>query len=197
MIRKFLLIVPLLLLLGSSSAYPSKRGGKAAPAKPSPLLIMNKGKGTFDQLVALIVTNNNMITVDYVRLLVANYMKESRREGVSHDVAVCQMCLETGFLRFSGSVSRYQNNFCGLGATDPWASGDWFRSMEEGVRAHIQHLKAYASVEPIKPPVVDTRIVYVKRGTAKTVHDLSGRWASDPDYGIKIESILKQLYSKY
>jgi len=34
------------------------------------------------------------------------------------------MCLETGFLRFNGSVSRFQNNYCGLGAINSLTAGD-------------------------------------------------------------------------
>ncbi len=159
-------------------------------------VIMDRGLTSREQLVHFIIRNNTGADHTYVTKLVTTYIAESKREGVNHDVAVCQMCLETGFLRFTGSVSHYQNNFCGLGATDPWSAGDSFRNMEEGVRAHIQHLKAYACNEPLVPPLVDPRWYHVKRGSARTIHELAGRWASDPDYGLKIEGLLKQLCSK-
>jgi len=134
------------------------------------------------------------IDTAWLARLVKAYLAECRREGINHDIAFCQMCLETGFLKFEGTVSRYQNNFCGLGATDPYTSGDWFGSVEEGVRAHVQHLKAYANNEPLASPVVDPRFYRVSRGSVRTVYDLTGKWASDPAYGQKIDQLLQRLY---
>ena len=183
----------------NSLSKKNNPAGKVSSSIPSGIksyFIMNKGSGSREQIVRFILKNNTLADQSYVFRLVNAYLIESKREGVNHDIAVCQMCLETGFLKFSGSVSHYQNNFCGLGATDPWSAGDSFRNMEEGVRAHIQHLKAYASKEPIVPPYVDPRLDHVKRGSAQTIHDLTGRWASDPGYGDKIEGLLKQLHSQ-
>lgn len=159
-------------------------------------MVMDFGMLAPRHLVRFMLEHNNDLDSDYVTRLIKAYIIESRREGVNHDVAVCQMCLETGFLRYTGSVSRYQNNFCGLGAVNAWSEGDWFKSLEEGVRAHIQHLKAYASLEPLKSPAVDRRFERVHRGTVLTIHDLAGKWAADPDYGTKIDYLLKTLYAK-
>jgi hypothetical protein len=141
-----------------------------------------------------VLSYNTYIDPVYVARLVKTYIIECRREGINYDVAFCQMCLETGFLTFTGSVSRYQNNFAGLGAVNAYTDGDWFGSMEEGVRAHIQHLKAYASWDPITPPLADRRLQHVPRGTVKTIYDLTGSWAADPAYGNKINGLLKKLY---
>jgi hypothetical protein len=62
------------------------------------------------------------------------------------------------------------------------------------VRAHIQHLKAYASLEPLVQQEVDPRFRFVTRGVAPLVHQLSGRWSADLDYGTKITAILRRLY---
>lgn len=172
---------------------PTARHSGSKPPSPS-IFIIDRGMKSAQHLVDFMCRNNVRIDTGYANRLVRAYIRECRREGVNHDIAVCQMCLETGFLRFNGSVSRYQNNFCGLGATDAYTAGDWFGSMEDGVRAHIQHLKAYASVEPITPPHVDKRLAHVRRGTVTTIHDLTGRWAADPAYGVKIDMLLKQLY---
>jgi hypothetical protein len=162
-------------------------------ALPS-IFIMDRGEQAPANLVAFMCRNNSYLDSVFVVKLVKTYIIECRREGVNYDIAFCQMCLETGFLRFTGSVSRFQNNFCGLGATNAYTAGDWFGTMEEGVRAHIQHLKAYASIDPITPPYADKRLVHVRRGTVFTIHDLTGRWAADPAYGEKINSLLNQLY---
>jgi hypothetical protein len=178
---------------GDPAAGPGK--GKRHPASPS-IFIMDKGMKPQRQLIYFMIAHNGDLDTGYVARLVRTYIRESEREGVNYDVAICQMCLETGFLRFTGSVSRYQNNFCGLGAINAYTAGDWFGSMEEGVRAHIQHLKAYASVEPIKGEIADKRIHRVRRGTVFTIYDLTGKWAADPAYGTKISALLKKLYEK-
>ena len=58
--------------------------------------------------------------------------------------------METGFLRFGGDVKKEQYNFAGLGATGNGASGNGFKSIRIGIRAQVQHLKAYASKENLK-----------------------------------------------
>ena len=43
-----------------------------------------------------------------------------------------------------GTVTPDQNNYCGLGTTSAYVKGAYFPSSQLGVRAHIQHLLAYA-----------------------------------------------------
>lgn len=122
------------------------------------------------------------------------YIEEAEKEGVNHDIAFCQMCLETGHLQFGNQVNPNQNNFCGLGAVDGGGEGASFNDTRTGIKACIQHLKAYGSTAPIShPPIIDPRFDLVSRGVAETVHDLAGRWASDPEYGEKILRILKRV----
>lgn len=179
------------------TAKPAVAVKRPAAKKMSPsILVMDHGGKAHEKLVRFVLLHNTELDSNYVIRLMKTYIAESRREGVNHDVAVCQMCLETGFLRFTGSVSRYQNNFCGLGAVNAWSEGDRFNSLEEGVRAHIQHLKAYASYDPVESRLVDKRFMNVRRGSVVTIHDLTGRWAADPDYGSKIDNLLNKLYNQ-
>jgi hypothetical protein len=104
------------------------------------------------------------------------------------------MCLETGFLRYGGLVISEMNNFCGLGAIGPGQPGEWFPTVELGVRAHIQHLKAYASDQPLEGELVDPRFPLVRRGSSPAVQGLAGSWAADKLYAEKIELILGRLY---
>ena len=105
------------------------------------------------------------------------------------------MCLETGFLSFRGIVTEDMNNFCGLGSIGPGMSGNAFPDERTGVRAHIQHLKAYASAEALSLPLVDPRFKYVNpKGKAPTIYGLAGTWASDSDYGVKLEGLLVRLF---
>ena len=103
------------------------------------------------------------------------FYDEAVAEGVDPGVVFAQAMKETGFLRFGGDVKIEQYNFCGLGATGGGAAGQAFGSVRLGVRAQVQHLKAYASQEDLKNAVVDPRFQYVTRG-----------WATASNYGYSI-----------
>ncbi len=155
--------------------------------------IMGVGRTTREELETHLNSINDQALKDFPEIAKL-YMEEAEIEGVSHDIAFAQMCLETGYLRFGNQVNSKQNNFCGLGAVDGGGEGASFKDAREGVKACIQHLKAYGSDAPInKPPIVDPRFDLVSRGHATTVYDLAGYWASDPDYGMKIMAILKRI----
>ena len=124
------------------------------------------------------------------------YLEECQAEGLKAEVAFCQAMLETGFLRYGGDVQINQYNFAGLGATGNGVSGNYFGSVREGVRAQVQHLKAYASTAGLNNPCVDSRFQYVKRGTAPYVEWLGiqenpyGKgWATAKNYGYNIVNL--------
>ncbi|MTJ55752.1 cell wall hydrolase [Anabaena sp. UHCC 0253] len=142
----------------------------------------------------IFLKNNNEAALTQFPELPKFYREEATLEGVNHDLAFSQMCLETGFLRFGTDIQPQQNNFAGLGGVGGGAEGASFPSGRIGVRAHIQHLKAYASLEPLVQQEVDPRFRFVTRGVAPSVHQLSGRWSADLDYGTKITAILRRLY---
>ncbi len=122
------------------------------------------------------------------------YREEGSVEGINYDVAFCQMCLETQFLRFGGELKPTQNNFGNLGAVSGGSSGAVFANARLGVRAQMQHLKAYASIEPIVLEIVDPRFRFVTRGIAPLVAMLSGRWDADPNYGTRVLAVVRNLY---
>ncbi len=139
--------------------------------------------------------NNSSIGFEMANQLAKNYIKYSQLEGINHDIAFAQMCLETGFLKFGGSVSPWQNNFCGLGSINKNSAGASFKSKQDGILAHIQHLKAYASQDELKSSLIDPRFSLIKRGSVQTIYDLTGKWATDPEYGTKLENMLRRMYS--
>ena len=102
--------------------------------------------------------------------------------------------LEANFLGFSGWLEPVQNNFGGLGSTGGSREFASFPSARIGVRAHIQHLKAYANEEPLVQEVVDPRFRFVTRGVAPRVEQLGRRWSAEAEYGEKILAILRRLY---
>lgn len=104
-------------------------------------------------------------------------VEEAQAEGVKAEIVFCQAMKETGWLRFGGSVKPDQCNFAGLGATGGSVSGAIFPDVRTGIRAQVQHLKAYASTDPLVNKCVDPRFSYVKRGSATTLASLNGKWA--------------------
>ncbi len=154
--------------------------------------IMGGGLTSEVQLLRLLRLNNAPLNL--YGDLPTIYREEAEIEGVNYDIAFCQMCLETGFLQFDGDVKPEQNNFGGIGAIGNGIRGDSFSDRRIGVRAQIQHLKAYATTQPLVQPLVDPRFSLIKRGTAPLLSQLSGRWAEDLNYDKKIMSILRRLY---
>ncbi|GHV87746.1 hypothetical protein AGMMS50267_01060 [Spirochaetia bacterium] len=138
---------------------------------------------------------NRHVQRTFVEELAQIYVEEAAVEGINHDVAFAQMCLETGYLRYGGIVTPDMNNFCGLGAFGTGQYTERFPNPRIGVRAQIQHLKAYATDEPLQQKLVDPRNRYVRYGSAPTIAGLAGTWATDPDYAQKIISILEHLYT--
>ncbi|GAA6622001.1 N-acetylmuramoyl-L-alanine amidase [Scytonema sp. NUACC26] len=155
--------------------------------------IMSHGNASEVQLQIFLRNNNDNAIMQFPDLSKL-YREEAMMEGVNYDIAFCQMCLETEFLQFGGDIKPEQNNFAGLGTIGGGAEAASFESARIGVRAHIQHLKAYASLEPLVQEVVDPRFQFVTRGVASTIDQLSGRWSADLEYGNKIIAMLKRLY---
>ncbi|WP_416674682.1 hormogonium tapered terminus morphoprotein TftA [Egbenema bharatensis] len=151
------------------------------------------GQGVTSEVQMIMFLKSNRAEGSHLTDLPKLYREEANLEGVNYDIAFAQLCLETHFLRFGGSNPPEQNNFGGLGAigSDQGAS---FSSPRMGVRAHIQHLKAYASHQPLVQAIVDPRFAYVRRGIAPTLQQLSLRWSADPTYHQKLLSILRRLY---
>ncbi len=156
--------------------------------------IMGNGNINSSTLAIFLQNNNQSIDNKYAHALAKLYIEEANHEGVNPDIAFTQMCLETGFLRFDGTVDMHQNNFCGLGVTGNGVKGLSFKDSQQGVRAHIQHLKAYASTQELNNELIDDRFKYVKRGSVTQLSGLTGKWAMDVNYDIKIRNLLTRLY---
>ena len=125
----------------------------------------------------------------------AQLYKEAVAEGVRPEVVFAQAMHETDWLRFGGDVKIGQFNFAGIGATGGGNPGNSFESVAVGLRAQVQHLKAYASTAPLNGVRVDPRFQYVTRGSAPTVEDLGGKWATDTSYGTSLRTIMNSLSS--
>ena len=176
------------------------KGGSAADSLTA---IMGKAKATADQMKSYLKKKNPSVPQSVLDM-VPLYLSEGEAEGVRGDIAFAQSCLETGNFTFSGSaVTLSQNNFCGLGVTQRGKTGLSFETAQLGIRAQIQHLKAYASADAFVGEGIDPRFRYVKRGCAPYVEWLGQKenpqgkgWAAGEKYGEKILSILKAIVSE-
>ena len=177
--------------------FPEETPFEEAPPEEAPaegIPIMGEGATGQTDLSAFLLDNNPGADPLFAEELAALYLEESAIEGINHDIAFAQMCLETGFLRYGGLVKPEMNNFCGLGSLNADHPGENFPSPQIGVRAHIQHLKAYASNEGLNRELVDPRYHWVRYGSSPTVEKLTGAWAADREYGDKIRGLLERLH---
>ena len=164
------------------------------------LKIMGQAQASVEQMRAYIKKVNPKVPESVIKMI-PYYIAEGAAEGVRGDIAFAQSCLETGNFTFSGSaVTLDQNNFCGMGVTSNGMKGNSFKTPQLGIRAQIQHLKAYASDEKLNNTCMDPHYTYVKRASAPYVEWLgiqenpSGAgWASGKGYGEKILNILNNI----
>lgn len=158
--------------------------------------LLDKGQLTANQLADYFLSQRpdyDMIEIIHFAQI---YIVEAAAENINSDVAFAQMCLETGYLRFGGLVQPDFHNYCGLGAMDAEHPGCIFEDEQTGIRAHIQHLQAYATTEDVElnNDLVDPRYSWVhKTKYIQDIDGLTGTWATDPNYAIKIDGILTRM----
>ena len=127
-------------------------------------------------------------------------LEEANAEGVRGEVVFEQAMLETGWLQYGGDSGISQYNFAGIGTTGGGVAGVSYPDVRTGIRAQVQHLKAYACEDALNQDLVDTRFDMVTRGSAPYVEWLGqqenpngGGWAAGPNYGEKLRKLLSDL----
>lgn len=170
--------------------------------------IMGEAHATAQQM-ALFCRSKNAepkLTSCTLEQLAEIFLEEGKAEGVRGDVAFAQSLHETGYFKFGGIVLPSQNNYAGIGALNGNATGQaaTFPDPRTGVRAQIQHLKAYASTEPPVNTCVDPRFSLVARGSAPYVEWLGAAdnpngkgWAvPGSGYGANVVKLLGQIMAQ-
>ena len=160
--------------------------------------IMGKSAATVSSMVSLFKSTGHTYPTIYaskgattINDFCQIVLEEANAEGVKAEILFAQAMLETGWLQFGGSVKAEQCNFGGIGAINTSAAGVAFDNVRIGLRAQVQHLKAYASSEPLNTVCVDPRFNKVDRGIAPCLEDLDGRWAvPGVGYGKRIALIV-------
>ena len=127
-------------------------------------------------------------------------LEEANAEGVRGEVVFEQAMLETGWLQYGGDSGISQYNFAGIGTTGGGVAGVSYPDVRTGIRAQVQHLKAYACEDALNQDLMDTRFDMVTRGSAPYVEWLGqqenpngGGWAAGSNYGEKLRKLLSNL----
>lgn len=137
---------------------------------------------------------------DSIETFCQMYYDEAVAEGVRPEVAFVQTMKETGWLQYGGDASIEQFNFAGLGTTGGGVAGNSYPDVKTGIRAQIQHLKAYATADSLTQECVDDRYEYVTKGCAPYVEWLGQQenpegygWATADNYGYSIVDMISKL----
>lgn len=164
------------------------------------------------RLMAFIATRNAKLDPRFASIA-TSYMRHGEQFGLRWDYAFFQMILETGNLSYTrdgtrpGDVKPRQNNFAGLGATGKGEPGESFATVDDGVKAHLQHLLMYSG-ETVEAPVAErTRKVQEwgvltswQKGFKRpiTFSDLAGKWApGSRGYASNVDSIASDFYDDH
>jgi hypothetical protein len=196
-------VLAAVVLAAAASACGSKSPAAPSPPpqEPATVAIMAPVRLSAAQLANWFTNRQPGPALAYMatvppETLAQYFIEEGEAEGVTGDVALAQSVLETGWFRFAGAVPGWKNNFAGIGAIDsnPGEAAA-FPDARTGVRAQIQHLRAYAdplayacSVPPLHNGCVDPRFELVlPKGKAPMWNQLgNGNWATSPTYGTDV-----------
>lgn len=181
-------------------AFKKAIAGGGSAQKDTMTKITGKAEATAGQMEAYIKAKNGGVAQSVLDMIPL-YLSEGEAENIRGDIAFAQSCLETGNFTFSASaVKLSQNNFCGMGVAKNGEAGNSFSTPQLGIRAQIQHLKAYANTTKLKQGCIDPRFGLVSRGCAPYVEYLGilenpkGKgWAAGAGYGEKILKILDAI----
>jgi len=175
---------------------------------PQPNVNYNRSVNTFRSVMGQGSLNPQSV-INYVRkeknpslsnsdiAVIYKYFEEAGKELVNVDIAIAQMLHWTDNFKRRDRIATC--NYGGLSRIDGFNGTFPYRmqdGMTEGVRAHIQHLMGYAKQTPRQQPIVDPRYRFaIERGSPGITFDQVYRWWSQsPDYGQKIDNILRDLY---
>ncbi|MCB7284858.1 glucosaminidase domain-containing protein, partial [[Clostridium] scindens] len=163
-------------------------------------LISDKKEEVVDKLVKMYIKQGGTYPSDVLQKGGASNITEfcdilydeAVVEGIKPEVVFGQAMNETAYLQYGGDVKPEQFNFAGLGATGG-VPGNSYKDVRTGLRAQVQHLKAYASDEALKTECVDDRFKYVTRKSAPYVewlgiqeNPIGKGWAAGSQYGINL-----------
>lgn len=161
------------------------------------MLIVSKSNITLKQMEDWARRNN--ATDTFIGLAKLYMQLAPSHGGVNPALAYAQSAKETGYGRFGGVLNESFFNPCGLknssGGDDKDPNAHMrFKSWEEGISAHLDHLALYAGAEGYpRLDTLDPRHFPFLKGTAKYAWQLGGKWAGSPSYGTDIISMIQNM----
>ena len=163
---------------------------------PNPKNISIEGIGTLDRNdIVRYIREYNPNPPSNVEAIVKAYIDEAKLENINWDIAIAQMCYATNYLKDKQLLNTH--NYAGFGAIK--SVPVTYKTMNDGIKAHIQHLKGYATRILPKGNIVDQRYFILGEilGTVKKLDALFRTWSPGnyQNYGNRINGILMGLYS--
>jgi len=171
--------------------------GCVGPGARGPVPVMGQSSLTAEQIAGFFWTHqppgSPCLSVS-VEELSGYFAWHGNLENVRGDIAFTQSLIETGWFRYGGQVHCWHNNYGGMSGSFPDA--------ETGVRAQIQHLRAYAdasatscSQPPLQTPCADPTFEFVNpKGKAPNWNDMgNGNWAVASDYAGKVLTVYNEM----
>ncbi|MBO0732156.1 MAG: glucosaminidase domain-containing protein [Acidimicrobiaceae bacterium] len=164
----------------------------ADPAAQSPAILGHSVLSAAEMAAWFASTGHVARTTVPVAQLASDYLAAGAQTGVRGDIAFAQSVIETDYFAFPGVGQHMavQNNFAGIGACDSCATGRSFPNAQTGVTAQEELLAAYASSHPVPTPLIGSVGV---GGCCPTWMALAGKWATNPEYGLSIMQVYRQM----
>nr|WP_206529873.1 glucosaminidase domain-containing protein [Clostridium perfringens] len=138
-------------------------------------------------------------TKEFVELADLYWEYSDEHGDVNPALAYVQAAKETAYGNFGGVLDASYHNPCGLKTNKGGSDKDpkahmKFKSWNEGVKAHLDHLALYAGAEGYpKAETKDPRHFASIFGKANSVTDLSKNWAPSPTYGEEILGMYNEM----
>lgn len=175
--------------------------------------ILGEPQVSYQQLESFIksVKTANKLALELLPL----FWRAAINNGIRPEILYSQALVETGYFNFGGVLNASFHNTCGLKTTK--GGGDYeanahmkFKSWEDGIQAHADHLGLYAGAKncPKYSPntknyenvkykangtTLDPRHFTYLYGKCTTVEGLSGTWATDKNYAKTLKSIISKI----
>jgi hypothetical protein len=192
-VRRVLGLAAVALLLGMAACAPAK-----SPPAGAAVPVTGQSSLTWEQIAGFFWSHqppgSPCLSVS-LEELTSYFVWYGNIENVRGDIAFAQSLVETGWFRYGGSVHCWHNNYGGF-------IGKSFPDADTGVRAQIQHLRAYADPSatsctqpPLNTPCADPVFSAVNpKGKAPNWNDMgNGNWAAAPDYAHKVLTIYNEM----
>jgi hypothetical protein len=189
-----------------TNPHPQPAGSHPQPAGPAPVtpdspLLAPASAPSARAEHYLLARPHGGYSGDDVTKIVGLYYATATAVGLDPLLVVAQMAEETSHLTSFWS-QRPRRNFAGIGVTGEPGVGLSFPDLKTAVHAHAGRLLAYAlpsgTGSPAQNRLIDEALAARPlppklRGAALRLSGLSGTWAHDPQYAVKLAAVAKDI----